>query len=432
MVATGANAQTKAVNDAVKAVNKAKAESENPKKAASSATWVKLANAYVACFDAPAQGLLQGSPQMQVKLLIKDQQVLSTEQVEKGGKMLEAVTYVDKVLYFDETGALQAWVVTKNVIDNTLQLALEAASKAVELDSKKAQAKPLSEIFSGLKQRHFDAAMFHNALGNYTESSVEFESAFNVAAHPFVGEIDSTLAYYTGVTATMAGDHNRAVKFYEYCQKINFEQDGEVPAALADEYKAMGDTVKCKEILTAGFAKFPTNQSILVALINVYRESNEDPAKVLEVLKVAQNNEPNNASLFYAEGDVYKNLGKLEEAIASFKKAGEIDANYIFAPYSEGATYYDLAIKIDEKAQAEMDDEKYLALKEQVDKALIDAIAPFERAFEIGAKNPDFKDVQVVCAEYLKNIFFRFRDKEASYQEKYDKYNQFAAENKAN
>jgi hypothetical protein len=63
-------AQSKAVVDAMKSLDKAKAETENPKKNALPATWVKLANAYVACFDAPAQGLLQGSPQMQVKLLI--------------------------------------------------------------------------------------------------------------------------------------------------------------------------------------------------------------------------------------------------------------------------------------------------------------------------------------------------------------------------
>ena len=48
MVATGANAQSKAVNDAVKAMNKAKAEAENPKKSGVAATWVKLANAYMA------------------------------------------------------------------------------------------------------------------------------------------------------------------------------------------------------------------------------------------------------------------------------------------------------------------------------------------------------------------------------------------------
>ncbi len=430
LVATGVNAQSKAVNDAVKAMNKAKADSENPKKAASAATWVKLANAYIGVYDAPAEGLLAGSPKFQVDLILKGQPALSTEQVEKAGKVFNAVTYVDKVLYYDEAGNLTAWTVTKPVMENTLQLAMEAVSKAVELDSKNAQAKVINEILNTLKSKHFDAAMFNNALGNYAESSIGFENAMNVAAHPVIGQVDSTLAYYTGVTATMAGNHERAVKFYEYCQSINFEQKGEVPAALAEEYKAMGDTVKCKEILTAGFAKFPTNQSILVALINVYRESNEDPVKVLEVLKVAQNNEPTNASLVYAEGDVYKNLDRLEDAIATFKKAGEIDPNYIFAPYSEGAAYYDLAVKLDEKAQNEMDDNKYMELKEQVDKALLDAVAPFERAFEIGAKMPEYKDIQVVCAEYLKQIFFRFRDKDASYQANYDKYNQFAAENK--
>ena len=432
MVATGANAQSKAVNDAAKAVAKAKAESENPKKNANPATWVKLANAYMALYDAPANGLLPGSPKFQTDLVLKGQPALSTEQVEKGGKLLQAVTYVDKVLYYDEAGSLTAWTVTKELIENPLALAFEAISKAAELDTKNAQTKPIVEILTGLKGRYYDGAMFDNALANYPEASLGFENAMKVAAHPAIGELDSTLAYYTGVTATMAEDHDRAIKFYEYCQSINFEQKGEVAAALAEEYKAKGDTVKCKEILTAGFAKFPTNQSVLVALINVYRESNEDPVKVLEVLKVAQNNEPNNASLFYAEGDVYKNLERLEDAIAAFKKAGEIDPNYIFAPYSEGAAYYDLAVKIDEKAQAELDDEKYMALKEQVDKALLDAIDPFERAFKIGENNPNFKDVQVVCAEYLKNIFFRFRDKDASFQANYDKYNQFAADNKMN
>ena len=76
--------------------------------------------------------------------------------------------------------------------------------------------------------------MFGNSLGNYSEASLNFENAMNVAAHPVIGEVDSTLAYYTGVTATMAADNDRAIKFYEYCQSINFEQKGEVPAALAD------------------------------------------------------------------------------------------------------------------------------------------------------------------------------------------------------
>lgn len=429
-VATGVNAQSKAVSDAVKAMTKAKAETENPKKAAAAATWVKLANAYIACYDAPAEGLLPGSPKMQTDLILKGQPALSTEQVEKADALLTAVTYVDKVLYYNEGGSLIAWTVTKPAVENALALAVEAFNKATELDSKGVQKKAITEGLNSIKNKYYDAAMYDNTLGNYSEASVNFENAMNVAANPVIGQVDSTLAYYTGVTATMAADHARAIKFYEYCQSIDFEQKGEVPAALADAYKASGDTVKCKEVLTAGFAKFPTNQSILVSLINVYRETNEDPAKVLEILKVAQNNEPNNASLVYAEGDVYKNLNKLEDAIAAFKRAGEIDPTYVYAPYSEGATYYDLAVAIQAKAQEEFDDAKYMALLEQMEKALQDAIAPFERAFEASGDNPQYKDLKFACAEYLKNIFFRFRDKDEQSKANYDKYNKFVEENK--
>ena len=126
MIASQAGAQSKATVDALKSLDKAKADTENPKKSGQAATWVKLANAYVNCYDAPAQGLLQGSPQMQVKLLIKDQQVLSSEQVEKGGKLLTADTYSDKVLYYDENGVLIAWTVTKPALEGALDLAFDA------------------------------------------------------------------------------------------------------------------------------------------------------------------------------------------------------------------------------------------------------------------------------------------------------------------
>ena len=124
-LATQVNAQSKVVNDAVKAMMKAKADSENPKKAAASATWVKLANAYIACYDAPADGLLPGSPKMQTDMILKGQPALSTEQVEKGGELLTAVTYVDKVLYYNEGGALMAWTVTKPAVENLSMFAKE-------------------------------------------------------------------------------------------------------------------------------------------------------------------------------------------------------------------------------------------------------------------------------------------------------------------
>ena len=430
MVATGANAQSKAVNDAVKAMNKAKAEAENPKKSGLAATWVKLANAYMAVYDAPTEGILVPAPKFQTDLALKGQPALSAEQVEIGGKLFNAVSYVDKVLYYDETETLVAYVVTKSVVENPLQLAYEAVSKAVELDEKKAQTKAISEIFAALKQKYDQAGRMDVTVSRYPEASVNFENAMNVAAHPFVGQVDSTMAYYTAYTATFAKDHSRAIKFFEYCQSIGYEMNGDVASYLAAEYKAVGDTAKCVDILTAGFAKYPTNNYILGDLISVYFETNEDPVKVLELVKSAQANDPNSAILVYVEGEALKSLGRLEDAIAAFHKAGEIDANYIYAPFNEGAAYYDLAVKLDNEAQAELDDNKYMALKEKVDASLKGAIEPFERAFNIAAANESMKDIQVACAEYLKNIFFRFRDEDPSFQASYEKYNQFAADNK--
>ena len=86
--------------------------------------------------------------------------------------------------------------------------------------------------------------------------------------------------------------------------------------------------------------------------------------------------------------------------------------------------YYDYAVELQEKAQAELDDAKYAALVEQFESALKSCIEPFEKAFEVTKDN----EIKVSVAEYLKNACFRFRS-DAAYQAKYDKYNQFFAEN---
>ena len=426
MIASQAGAQSKATVDALKGLDKAKAETENPKKGILPATWVKLANAYMNCYDAPAQGLLQGSPQMQVKLLIKDQQVLSSEQVEKGAKLFTADTYADKVLYYDENGVLVAWTVTKPAVEDALKLSYDALKKAAELDGQNKQAKAISQSVNNLKNKFYEGAMADYTLGNYAGASEGFEMTWEVSNHPAIGVIDTTMAYYTAVTAAMAKDNDKAIKFYEYCLSINHELEGDVRAALADNYKAKGDTVKCKAILTEAFEKFPTSQSVLVALINIYLESNDDPEKVLEILKVAQKNEPNNASLVYAEGSVYRKLNKFEEAIAAFDRSAQIDANYVFAPFAAGCAYYDWAVEIQNQAQNELDDNKYNALLEQMEKTLEGGIAPFEKAFEVS----NDADIKMACAEYLKNIYFRFREKAESYQTNYDKYNKYVEENK--
>lgn len=424
------NAQTKAAADAMKVLEKAKAESVNPKKATNPVTWVKLGTAYTECYDAPVQGIWNGMSQMDAKLLLKDQQVLSSSQEEINGALYSVDTYSDKALYYDETGKLAAWVVKTPVLNDVaaLEEAVSAFTKASELDAKGSQGKVLVESMQGIQSRYMNDGMSFYTLGNHAEASKSFEAAAKVAAHPLLGVVDSTMIYYTAVTATMGGDYPRAIKFLEECAKIGYDQDGDVYANLADCYKKTADTVKAMEVLNNGFLKYPVSQSILVGLINIYMETNEEPSKLVELLKTAQSNEPNNPSLYYAEGNVYVKLNDYAKAIEAYKKSAEIDANYFWAPFSEGKTYYDWAVDIQNQANMEADDNKYMQLLEQLDATLKSAIAPLERAFSLAeSQDPELKPY---VAELLKNIYFKYRNDAPEYQNNYDKYNNFLQENK--
>ena len=303
-------------------------------------------------------------------------------------------------------------------------LSLDAFVKANEKDAKKSQAKAIEENMTSLKDKFVNEAMNYYTIGDYKNASENFENSLKVSGNPILGLVDSTIIYYTAVTAAMAKENSKAINYFEKCLSIGYDMNGDVHSTLAESYKASGDTLKAKDVLAAGFTKYPTSQSILVSLINIYQESNDDPNKILDLIKVAQSNEPSNASLYYTEGNIYKKMGEYAKAYAAYDKSLSVDPNYFFAPFAKGDCYYSEALDYQNKANYERDDAKYEEYIKLMEAALENAIEPFEKAFSITQD----KDFQVACAEYLKNIFFRFRDKSEEYKAKYDKYNDFTSQ----
>ena len=102
-----------------------------------------------------------------------------------------------------------------------------------------------------------------------------------------------------------------------------------------------------------------------------------------------------------------------------------VDPNYDFGYHGQGALYYDMAVEVSEKASNELDDTKYAALVKEYEQYLLDAIEPFEKAFEV-TKNAD---VKLNAAEYLKNIYYRFSSVEDKYMQGYNKYNEYVKAN---
>lgn len=418
-----AYAQPKTPADAQKGVDKALAATQDAKKATKAATWMALGKAYVAAYEQPTRNLLQGLPQTEVKLSIRDQRVLGSEPFKGSEAEYTKDIYADKELFYGPSGALDFWYVTKPAIEgDILALAQNAYLKAYELDPK---AKGIAEAMEDIHAKIASEALAAYLMNNLPESADLFKKAAAATENPVLNKVDSMNIYYTALISGAAGKKAQAIEYYNKCIDLKFYQEGNVFSNLGDIYRQEGDTTAWKATLENGFASYPQSQGILVGLINLYRETNDDPNKMISLLRNAQENEPDNASLYYVEGDIYKQMGNNEEAIKSYEKSFQVNNNYVFGILGIGILYYDNAVKIQEKAGEELDDLKFNELMKEVDVNLEKAIEPFERAFGITKD----KDIQVAIAEYLKNIYFRLREKNADYQAAYEKYNNMLKEN---
>lgn len=421
-----AGAQTK---DAVlKNLDKAKTTVENPKKATNVAAWMKLSEAYMNAYSFPQGGVWVGASAAEVKLVLGNQKVVSSEVKNYSGVDYTVDTYEDKALYYNPMGLLEVIQILAPVTDeDCLDGSFNSIMKAYEYDTKHAKTEDLKVMLNTLRTSYINEAMGFYTLGDIKSANKFFEESLKTSDNPVTETVDSMITYYTAVTFNMLGDKANAIKYFEKCREIGYHQNGDVYSSLAELYKAGGDVDKAKELLNIGFQQFPTSQAILVSLINIYLESKDDPNKVLDLIRTAQNNEPANASLYYAEGNVYKNLGDNENAIKCYYKSFEIDPNYVFGIYSVGSTYFDEAIAI----QTKMDEldvkdvEGYEKLYGEFEQALLNAAEPFEKAFNATAD----KEFQISIADGLKQIYFRFRDKDPKYQAGYEKYNKFLIDN---
>ena len=434
-----ADAQVKTREAAKKAVDKALEATQNEKKAAKADTWMKLATAYMDAYNAPMGSAWIGAQKQELQLLMGGEKPRSSQQVDLGGEPCTKEVYKDKEFYFNQNGQLVLINVTKPVVENPLDGAFDAYRKAWEVDRKKSQTKKLTAALDVLAKKYLDEGMNSYMLQDYAAASQKFEKAAEAAAAEPLSKVDSTAIYNAGFTAWMIKDYPRAKTFFEKCIAINYYyDDGEAFAKLSDVNKNLGDTEGARVALENGFSKFPQSQSILIGLINYYVESGSNTDRLFELIDQAKQNEPNNASLHYVEGNINNELRQkatdpavaeqyLNKAVAAYDRCAEIDANYAFGHIGKGVMYYNIAIDLQEKASAELDDKKWMALTEQFEAALMNALDPFEKAYAASTDSA----LKVNIAEYLKNIYYRFSSKGTEYEQGYNKYNTIVKEGKA-
>ena len=416
-----ADAQVKTPEAAKKALAGAEAAAENPKKAVKVATWMNLAKAYMDAYNAPVGSAWVGASMQELQLLMGNEKPLSESQAELSGQPHTKKVYADKEMYFNQNGQLVLINVTKPVVEDALAGAVKAYKKANEVDAKGSKTKDIKAGLENVSSKYLSDGMNAYQLGDLAGASVFFEKAADAMATAPLSKVDTTALYNAGFTAWIAKDYERAKTFFEKCVAADYYyDDGEVFAKLGDIYTNLGDAKKGAEYLEQGFVKFPQSQSILIGLINYYISSNENTDRLFELIGEAKKNEPNNASLYYVEGNIYNQLGNKEKAVEAYYKCAEINPNYEYGYIGAGVMYYNLAVELSDKASNEFDDKKYEALVQEFEQALLNARDPFEKAYSISKDNA----LKVNIAEYLKNIYYRNISKGAEYEAAYNKYNE--------
>ena len=419
--------QLKNVQSALKKVESVKEDTANPKKSVKPATWIDLGDAFVDVYGkAIGDGWVTAS-EADLAIVMSKVQPKGVETVSLSGQPFTVKHYETADYYFNQNGVLAMMYVTVKDAASYLTSAVDAYSKAASLDEKGKKSKVLSANLNTVNGKLSDLAVAEYRFGNLETASEIFEAAVNAAAAAPLCQVDTNSLYNAGLTAWMTNQNERARGLFEKCRDLQYYgEDGDLFAKLADIASKEGDKEASLKYLEDGFVTFPKSQSILVGLINYYVSAGTGTDRLFELLNTAKANEPNNASLWYVEGNIRLKLDppQVNEAIAAYDKCAEIDPNYVYGFIGKAQYYASRSDQLVEMSNVlgntPADIQKYDEYMAERKSCLKNCIANFETAFDKTGDVSLKKDL----ADVLKRICFLIRE-EPGYQEKHDQYDAY-------
>lgn len=119
-------------------------------------------------------------------------------------------------------------------------------------------------------------------------------------------------------------------------------------------------------------------------------------------LAIAKADDPSNYSLHFAEGIIYLNQNKYDEAIVDLTKSVELKPDLYDSQYGLGAAYINKASDMFVKANDIMDVNKYNA-------AIEEAMAVFAKALPYMEKANELKPDDLYAMRSLKELYYRLK-----------------------
>lgn len=301
----------------------------------------------------------------------------------------------------------------KKLDPNALDVAWDAYQRVIQLDEKKKFTKKLETQYANLIIDYTNKAVEYYNADNFKEALVAFKKVLEIENSEFVKQqtVDTAVIFNAGVAAQKAGDFAEAEKYYKESLTYSYEA-ARTYAMLANVMKEQGKDEEALKYLHKGYEMFPNDQYMLVELINYYLLGGE-PKQAEIFLDAAIKQDPTNGSFYRAKGTLYEKMTEPAKAEEMYKKALSIDPKDFLAQYNLGNLKLMEVIENHKKVNDLADVNEYNQGLEKVYDGYKSVVPYFEKAREL---NPTEKNTMTT----LKELYFKLRNVDSSYQTKYD------------
>lgn len=411
------------------------------KKGKKAATWISRGEAYYKALTEPTKDLVAGVEYGAVEI------AMGLPESKTDGVVINGITYTEMIYpwvkIYVANNRVITWEQTQVVSDADLvQEALSSYMKAYEIDNK--QAGKVQLALNRMANYLLQVGNTCQDLTHWKEAAENYYKAYDVRSYCADLTVEDAkslfLAGYLWVIDGNLGSKNqesyrKAVVAFDKALAAGYtDEAGDIYQFLYHAYNGQTDSAvreanmqRAKQLLMEGLAKFPSNDSIIAALIDVYTSGDNmgDPTELVTMIDKALERDPNNRDMWFGRGKVFYSLKNYDESIVSFKKVIELEPKNAQATFFIGYFYIakgdalsEEINKRDYKSSAE-----WKADAAKVTEVYKEAIPYLEKSFEL---NPQ----EFSTVETLKILTFRLRDEEGM-MDKYTKYNKLYEEMKA-
>ncbi|NOY36714.1 MAG: tetratricopeptide repeat protein [Chlorobi bacterium] len=337
---------------------------------------------------------------------------LENNEVEKALQAITAAEQNEKTkdwyrTYYVKGRILQAIAESKDekikgLAENPALGAFENYNKATKLDEKGKIAKTIELNLPMLAADFINKAVEEFQAQDFVNSMKSFEYALEVQKDPVFGDvIDTTIVYNAGLAAYNGKLWDDAIKYFKKTIDLDYGS-GALYVLLKNCYMQKGDSATALKVLQDGFNKYPSDQNVIVELINFYLLGTHDNQAALNYIKLAKDKDPTNASIYFAEGFAMDQVGKTDSAIISYQKAIELDSTLFNAYYNLGALIFNNGVAAFDSCANVMDNTQYKKCIDEADKSFARSLPYLEKAHELNPKETN-------TMETLKVLYYRLK-----------------------